>query len=151
MWLSACAAHFCWRRSVAGRSVCCLASRLEVTERVLCFFGSCGLAAGVHALGSRLGPPIIEARRGVGLVASCFVRFRFPSARGGRAQCPWPCGRLLGQGGRERLWSFARFFKARFCLGGLGWGVWFFKTWQATFVGGKTRLGGRRGEQKMNC
>ena len=38
-------------------------SGLAVAERVLCLFGSCGWAAGVNALGPRLGPPIIEAWR----------------------------------------------------------------------------------------
>ena len=65
---------------MAGWPVCFLASRLGVTERVLCFFGSCRWLAGAHALGPRLGPPIIGARRGVGLVASCFRRFRFAFA-----------------------------------------------------------------------
>ena len=36
-----------------------LLSELAVAERVLCLFGSCGWAAGVHALGARLGPPIV--------------------------------------------------------------------------------------------
>ena len=33
-----------------------LVSELAVAERVSCLFGSCGWAAGVHALGARLGP-----------------------------------------------------------------------------------------------
>ena len=41
---------------------------LAVAERVLCLFGSSGWAAGVHALGARLGPPIIEAWRDLDLV-----------------------------------------------------------------------------------
>ena len=59
--------------------------------RCCAFFGSCGWGAGVQALGSRLDPPIIEARRGLDLVAkggrflslrswlgaACWGRFRF--------------------------------------------------------------------------
>ena len=66
-------------------------SELAVAERVLCLFGSCGWAAGVHAFGPRLGPHIIEARRKLDLViidvqvsslecwleAACWGRFRF--------------------------------------------------------------------------
>ena len=64
---------FWWWQSVAGWPVCFLAGRLDVTRRVLRFFGSCGWGAGVQALGSRLDPPVIEARRDHGrlvLVAS---------------------------------------------------------------------------------
>ena len=43
-------------------------SELAAAERVLCLFGSCGWGAGVQALGSRLGPPIIEAQHGLDLV-----------------------------------------------------------------------------------
>ena len=49
--------------SADGWPVDCLVSELAVAEHALRLFGSCGWAAGVHALGARLGPPIIEAWR----------------------------------------------------------------------------------------
>ena len=84
-------AHFWWTWSVFGWPVGCLVSELEAADRVLCLFGSCGWEAGVQTIGSRLGPPIIEARRELDLVttdgrfsslgcwleAACWGRFRF--------------------------------------------------------------------------
>ena len=46
----------------------CLVSRLAVNDLVLCCFGSCDWATGVHARAARLGPPIIEAWRFLALV-----------------------------------------------------------------------------------
>ena len=68
VWLSARAVHFWWGRSVVGRPAGCLVGEEAAAKRVWCLFGSCGWAAGVHATGSRLGPPIIQARRRRGLV-----------------------------------------------------------------------------------
>ena len=62
------AALFWSGRSAVGWLVGCLVGELAVVERVLCLFGSCGLAAGVHALGSRLGPPLIEVWRDLDVV-----------------------------------------------------------------------------------
>ena len=90
MALGACV-HFWWKWSVVGWPFGCLVSELAAVERVLCLFGAGGWAADVHAFGSRLGPPIIEARRELDLVtidgrfsllecwleAACWGRFRF--------------------------------------------------------------------------
>ena len=53
---------------VAGWPVSFLVSGLAVVERVRCLFGSCGWAAGVHALATRLEPITIEAWRDLDLV-----------------------------------------------------------------------------------
>ena len=63
-------AHFWWTWSVFGWPVGCLVSELAAADRVLCLFGSCGWEAGVQTIGSRLGPPIIEARRELDLVTT---------------------------------------------------------------------------------
>ena len=107
---------------------------------MLCLFGSCGWAAGAHANGTELGPPIIEAWRERGLViidgwrsslqcwleAACWSRFRFMLRLGeGGLGARGPVYGCLGKAGERGRGLLRDFSQSVFAWGefrGVGWG-----------------------------